>query len=118
MSGTGFWIPLSEELSSRLSELPVFRQQVLIERAIEQALDAEGWPRAERGTVAVGAYHWYIVLSRHGEVRGHVGPIVGKEAAQRCALSWREGGTRAKLTRMPVGPCLTNAGLTLRDVCS
>lgn len=116
MSSSGYYVPLTEELEAKLCELPVFRQQIVFERAIDSALDAAGWPRGDRGAVSVGTDHWYVVIYRHGQVRGHVGPLVGRQAAERCAQSWRDGGTRAKLIRQPLGPCLTNAGVASRDV--
>ena len=94
----------------------MFRQRMLVENAVNKALDAEGWPAGERGTVPVATAYWYVNLTRQGQIQGHVGPIVSKEQANRCAMSWRDGGTRARVSVRPLGPCLTNAGLTNKDI--
>jgi hypothetical protein len=105
---TGFYIPFPDVLAERLSELPEDLKRTAVEQAVHTALDSEGWPRGERGTINVHAAYWYVVLFKHGELRGHVGPITDEQGARRTAASWREGGLRATVSRRPVGPALTN----------
>lgn len=100
-------------MAEKLSSLPLFSQRVRFEHAINQALDAAQWPRpslederaAMRGELAV---YWYVTIYRHGQLRGHVGPITDRRVALLCAASWRESRHRAYVGRDPVGPALTN----------
>lgn len=81
-----------------------------LDRAIMRALDAEGWPTGERGTLAIPAGYYYVnIWDRSGQLRGHVGPILGAEAASRCEASWRSSGARARVSRIALGESLTNA---------
>jgi hypothetical protein len=96
-------------MAARLSELPLFRQRIMLEHAINRALDEVGWPRGMRGTIDVPVSYWYVIVFRHGQLKGHVGPIPDEDKARRAAASWRGGGDRATVSRRPVGPALTNA---------
>jgi hypothetical protein len=59
--------------------------------------------------LAAGATRYLVVLGRAGQVRGHVGPLPDEAAARKVERSWRSGGYRVQITRIPIGPCLTNA---------
>jgi hypothetical protein len=100
-----YLIEVPEHLADKLSELPIFARSVSLERAINHALDAEGWPSS--GTEACN--YWYVnIWTRAGELAGHVGPIAGASAAQRVARSWQTSGATAEHSRTPLGKALTN----------
>lgn len=83
-----------------------------LERAINRALDAEGWPKDGRGRIAIPIAYWYVIVwNRHGELHGHVGPIHEAERARRTAQSWQSAGYRAKCSPHAIGKPLTNPGL-------
>ena len=117
MTSSGYHIPVTEQLAAHLDDFPISAQQRLFENAVHKALDAEGWPAGERGTVAVPNGSYYVVLLKHGVIQGHVGPLLDKVAASRTARSWRGArGVRTQITARPIGPCLTNKGLESRDI--
>ena len=109
---SGYYIPLPEEMEERLrsvSARTLKPQRILFENAIHRALDEQGWPHGDRGTIPIAVSYWYVNLFRHGQVKGHVGPFPDKDQALRAASSWRDGGLRARISRVPEGPPLTNA---------
>lgn len=110
MSKYHFQLEATEEMYTYLETLPVVGRRVAFERAIHEALDAEGWPRGDRGEMPIPADYWYVVVyTRSGAVRGHVGPISDEDKAKLAARSWATAGNHATVKRAAIGPCLTNA---------
>lgn len=109
--GSSYWYRLTpnDKMLAHLDELPVTARRASFERAIHRALDAEGWPRGERGMMSIPGSYWYVVVTRNGLVRGHVGPITDEQKARTAARSWCTTGQAADVMRTPIGPCLTNA---------
>jgi hypothetical protein len=101
-----YFIDVPDALADKLAELPVFARSGSLERAINRALDAAGWP----GILADPACNYYYVniWNRTGELAGHVGPIAGASRAQEVARSWQKSGAIADHSRNPLGKPLTN----------
>lgn len=110
MSISGYQVPITDDISAKLDEYPVAARNRVLERAIDRALDAHGWPAGERGAMAIAASYWYVTVidPQPLRVRGHVGPIPDAERAKRVAASWRQTGCIARMGRTPDGPPLTN----------
>jgi hypothetical protein len=113
VTSSGFFVPITEQIDAYLSDLPTFQQQRLFENALNKALDRDGWPTELAADPTVP---FYVVVFRHGQIQGHVGPLLDQAAADRCARSWRSSGTTVQVTRRAIGPCLTNAGIAARDI--
>lgn len=111
MSNRGLpWIEVPELVSERIGDVPLARARVRLERAIEAALDAEGWPKGDRGGVAVPASYWFVnIRDKYKSVKGYVGPIPDFAQARRVRDSWQGAQYRAAVERLPVGPALTNS---------
>lgn len=107
-----YWLEVPEALAARLDELPISARGRTFDRAINAALDNLGWPGGLRGSLPIGASHWYVnIWTARGsdrELRGHVGPIHDIEAARRVARSWRQTGALALHGRKALGVPLTN----------
>ena len=103
-------LAVSQAILDHLNTLPLGARRFALERAINRALDAEGWPQGDRGTIAIPASYWYVTVWKRDtyQLRGHVGPIVDEGAAKRAARSWSTAGFIAEPGRFPKGPCLTN----------
>jgi len=110
-------IDLPETIADRVFKTTFPR--LTLERAIHRALDAEGWPRGSRGEIGIAATYWYVIIKDRRTMRphGHVGPISDEVKANSVARSWEKSGVRARVSRNPIGPCLTNVGVTMRDAC-
>lgn len=111
--GETYWFRLEPTEAQRayLETLPIGARMAAFERAINRALDHAGWPRGMRGAMAIPADYWYVIVTKDGMLRGHVGPIAEEHKALAAMTSWKTGGHKAKLQRFPIGPCLTNPHL-------
>lgn len=103
-----YLIEVPEHIADTLDAFPLSVRGNRLERAINRALDASGWPNYNADTIAADV--WYVtVWNRHGKLLGHVGPILGKGKGDAVSASWRKDGYFTEVTRREVGVALTNA---------
>lgn len=103
MALTDYQIELPDELLHRLEEYPVVLRSRKIDQAINAALDAAGFPG---GTVEPEQFYvnvWTIL----GHLKGHVGPISSRSQALKVEASWQKSGSRAQVSSIKLGTCLT-----------
>lgn len=104
-----YFIEVPEHIADRLDEYPTSVRGSRLEKAINRALDASGWPGVIDAE-SMASDHWYVTIwNRRGKLLGHVGPVAGRTQADRVEASWRRDGYGARTSRAQVGNPLTNA---------